>query len=69
MSIERHAGKRQIVCECGVSQPRCYARDEFDVMVADAKGDGWAIEKRAGEWVHHCPACLEALRRKPRSLL
>jgi hypothetical protein len=67
--IERHAGQQQLVCDCGFAQRRSYAGDEFDVMIADAKADGWAIQKVAGEWTHACPDCREAACPKRGSLL
>jgi hypothetical protein len=55
--IECYAGQMQIVCECGVSQRDTYAADEFDMMVSDARHDGWAIQNIAGIWEHACPDC------------
>lgn len=55
--IERHAGLQQIVCECGASQTRTYQADEFDVMVSDARREGFVIAKVAGEWQHTCQDC------------
>lgn len=60
--IERHAGQQQLVCACGFAQRRSYERDEFDVMIADARAEGWSITKSAGEWQHDCPSCTEAAR-------
>lgn len=60
--IERHSGRQQLVCDCGAAQRRTYAGDEFDIMIADAKAEGWAIQKAAGEWTHTCPACAESAR-------
>lgn len=58
MTIERYRGQSQITCDdCGESQPRTYEADEFDVMVADAKRDGWRMQKEDGEWCHYCPDC------------
>jgi hypothetical protein len=68
--IEKHAGRQHLVCDCGFAQRRSYAADEFDVMIADAKAEGWAVHKVAGEWTHTCPACKESARRPAqRSLL
>lgn len=67
--IERHAGLQQIVCDCGVSQPRTYQADEFDVMVSDARAAGWSIQRIAGEWTHTCPDCRESTRPKPQGRL
>lgn len=61
--IERYSGMMQLVCECGVSQPRTYEADEFSVMVSDAKDDGWRITKEDDEWVHTCPDCLSRRRK------
>lgn len=66
--IEKHAGQMQIVCECGFSQRRAYAADEFDVMVSDARAEGFVIAKVSGEWTHTCEACARP-GRKQRSLL
>lgn len=55
--IERHAGRMQIVCDCGIAQHRTYQADEFDVMIADAKSEGFVFAKVAGEWEHTCPGC------------
>lgn len=67
--IERHSGRQQIVCDCGAAQRRSYAGDEFDIMIADAKAKGWAIQKVAGEWTHTCPDCAEAARRNIKGAL
>jgi len=66
--IERHSGQMQIVCECGASQRRTYQVDEFDVMVSDARSEGFVITKVAGEWQHACQDCATP-GRKQRSLL
>ena len=60
--IEQHSGQQQLVCDCGFSQRLSYAGDEFDVMIADAKDDGWKIQKVSGEWTHTCPTCAEPKR-------
>ena len=65
MSVEHHAGRRQLVCNgCDVAHPKTYERDEFDVMIADAKAAGWTIARVAGEWTHSCPDCRERARPK-----
>lgn len=68
MAIEREAGLQHLVCDCGSSQRRTYERDEFDVMIADAKGDGWIISRAGGEWQHTCPDCAAQPRRQARLL-
>lgn len=67
--IEKHAGRMQLVCDCGAAQRRTYGSDEFDVMIADGKADSWAIQKVAGEWTHACDTCAEAARRNLRGSL
>ncbi len=67
--IERHAGRQQIVCDCGIAQRRTYAGDEFEMMVADARAEGFVIAKVAGEWTHTCPGCAEAARPRARGSL
>jgi hypothetical protein len=66
--IEKHAGLQQIVCDCGASQRRTYEADEFDVMVSDARAEGFVITKIAGEWTHTCETCASPGRRGGRLL-
>lgn len=68
MAIERHAGLSQIVCECGASQRRTYAADEFDIMVSDARGEGFVIARVSGEWTHTCQDCARPGARQRRLL-
>ncbi|RUV69675.1 MAG: hypothetical protein EOR26_05225 [Mesorhizobium sp.] len=60
--IEKHSGLQQIVCECGISQRRTYQADEFDVMISDARSEGFVIAKVAGEWQHTCQDCSRPAR-------
>ncbi|RUV71010.1 MAG: hypothetical protein EOR30_19000 [Mesorhizobium sp.] len=66
--IERHAGQQQIVCECGAAQRRTYQADEFDVMVSDARAEGFVIAKVSGEWTHTCQDCATPGRKQRRLL-
>ncbi|WP_113154752.1 hypothetical protein [Nitratireductor sp. OM-1] len=46
MTIETHDGRTQVTCDhCPASYPNTYARDDFDVMIADARTAGWRIVK------------------------
>lgn len=65
MSIECNKGKMQIVCDdCGEGfraangRPGLYEQDEFDVMIEDAKDNGWLLSRESKEWAHTCPDCL-----------
>lgn len=66
MSIEQYSGKRQLVCDtCGEGmlkdngKPALYDRDEFDIMISDAREQGWDITKAAdGKYEHTCPDCV-----------
>lgn len=71
MSVEHHAGRQQLVCNgCDTAHGKTYERDEFDVMLADAKAAGWTFAKVAGAWQHTCPDCRERARpKRQRSLL
>jgi hypothetical protein len=66
--IERHSGKMQIVCDCGFAQDRTYEPGEFDVMVSDARAEGFVIAKVAGEWRHTCETCARPDRKQARLL-
>ncbi|WP_136617016.1 MULTISPECIES: hypothetical protein [Mesorhizobium] len=68
MTIEKEAGQQQIVCECGTSQTRTYQADEFDVMVSDARREGFIFAKVAGEWQHTCQDCSRPARPQGRLL-
>lgn len=44
--IESHENRVQICCDCcPASYPNTYAREDFAVMVADAKAAGWLVRK------------------------
>ncbi|WP_297562620.1 hypothetical protein [Nitratireductor sp.] len=46
MTIETHDGRTQVTCDhCPASYPNTYARDDFGVMIADARTAGWRIVK------------------------
>ncbi len=46
MTIETHDRRTQVTCDhCPASYPNTYARDDFDVMIADARTAGWRIVK------------------------
>lgn len=32
--------------------------DDFDILVADAKEEGWALTKNKGKWEHICFDCV-----------
>jgi hypothetical protein len=50
MTIERHEGRQQIVCDsCPASFPETYADADFRIMVAEAKAKGWRISQALPE--------------------
>lgn len=61
MSVEND--HRDIYLSCDAK--RCnettepYDRDEFNMMIYEAKRAGWKIENRRGQYFHTCPACAE----------
>jgi hypothetical protein len=63
MSIEYEGRKMSLACEdCGTVQDKAYDRDDFHIMIQDAKDDGWRVRSRparAGglEWQHFCGDC------------
>lgn len=58
MSIERDGDQIEIACDdCPAGLGKTYERDEFDVMVEDAKALGWRISRVDGRWRHRCPKC------------
>lgn len=55
--IDRQGAKVLIECDscdavfCGGDH------EEFKVVWADAKKEGWRTKKIANEWLHGCPRC------------
>lgn len=68
--IQKYKGTMELVCDkCGDNRPP-YDDDEFNEMIASAKGEGWSITRQDGHWTHECGDCvreesaLSAARRK-----
>lgn len=57
MSIEKQHGKTTLVCDdCSEDLGEFY--EDFGVMVASAKAEGWAVKPDgSGGWTHQCPDC------------
>ena len=54
--IDRCGSDISLVCDAtGKRYPRTYDNCEFMTMLADAKGDGWQIFQKDGEWRHFSP--------------
>lgn len=66
MTIERKAGKIGMSCDTDGQElvgkdgkVIWHDRDDFDILIADAKDNGWDIDKDAqGQWMHTCPDCI-----------
>lgn len=65
MSIERSKGKIGMNCDsCGDELKRndtqvLHDKDDFDILIADARDEGWDITKtKSGVWEHTCPDCI-----------
>jgi hypothetical protein len=59
--IEREAGQMQLVCDAtSVRHPRSYDHDDFEVMIEDAKSDGWIVKIEKGDWKHYSPESRSA---------
>lgn len=58
MAIERQHGQQCITCDGCDEDLEFFDKDEFSIMVADAKGKGWKITPDGeGGWNHRCPSC------------
>lgn len=55
--IDRQGGKILIECDSCSDVFSGDDGDEFAVVWAEAKRDGWRTKKIADEWVHGCPKC------------
>ena len=68
--IQKYKGTMELVCDkCGDNR-KPYDDEEFNLMIAEAKADGWSISRQDGHWTHECATCvreesaLSAARRK-----
>lgn len=53
--IHRDGNICMLACDsCGTETS---TSDDFFALIEEAKGDGWKIRQRSGEWVHHCKDC------------
>jgi hypothetical protein len=59
--IDRDGAMMTLVCDTtGAHYRKTYHRDDFDMMLDDAKFDGWRIVKERGEWRHYSPQASRA---------
>lgn len=56
--IDRQHGRICIECDSCDSVMEGERGDEFAVVWARAKEDGWQARKFGNDWVHACPNCL-----------
>lgn len=58
--IERHSGRVELRCDdCGDGAGRSFDKGDFDIMIQQAKDEGWRIFKEGSEWRHHCADCRD----------
>lgn len=55
--IDRQHGKIVIECDSCKETFAGEKGEEFDVVWAAAKRDGWTVRKIAKEWLHGCAKC------------
>jgi hypothetical protein len=60
MTIIRHEGHLQVTCDaCPLTYRRTYAEEDFQILVAEIKAEGWKIERKGGDWAHTCSDCAK----------
>ena len=57
MSVHYDEGRVFLECEDCPETTDPYGRDDFEVMIADAKAAGWSIYLAGHRWEHKCPTC------------
>lgn len=57
MTIERSASRIQISCDSCPASTDTYDADDFQIMMTDARAQGWTAAKISGEWQNECPDC------------
>lgn len=66
MTLLREDGQVELVCDvCDEAWPETHDAEDFEILLADAKADGWRASRIEGEWRHRCPACVKANRTIP----
>lgn len=55
--IDRQYGRVVIACDSCDATFEGETDDEFAVVWAEAKRDGWRTRKIVDEWLHGCPRC------------
>lgn len=57
MTILTDRRDRQLECDrCPETTP-VYDKDDFDIMIAEAKDQGWEISRSSAGWRHLCRSC------------
>lgn len=59
MTVENVRGHITMSCD---GCPGSYLEDDagdFQAVVAEARDQGWTIQKRGSDWFHFCPGCVE----------
>lgn len=57
MTILKDGRDRQLECEECAETTEVYDKDDFDLMIADAKRAGWTIRLSGSSYTHTCSGC------------
>ena len=59
MTLVREGDRIELVCDAGDEVwPKVFAAEDFEILLADAKAEGWRASRIDGEWRHRCPSCI-----------
>lgn len=58
MTIEKYGYNIEMICDlCDTGMGDVYSADDFDVLIKDAKEQGWKMRRSGNSWEHICPDC------------
>lgn len=61
--IERHSTLIELLCDgcgCSMGDGKTYDPDDFKIMMADARDNGWcSFRDGEGYWVNLCEECAD----------
>lgn len=67
--IENRGIRVSLICDdCESEDFGPYDRDDFGLMMQEAKEAGWTISKPGGAWHHRCPDCKPSALERARDL-
>lgn len=66
MTLIREDGKAELVCDaCDRETAGPVHAEDYEILLTDAKAEGWRTSRIEDDWRHRCPSCVKAGRPIP----